>query len=102
MATEHALQQLLPVPEGCFLVRADSGTRALKRPLVSAHSGKLPYVQVCPSCHRRWDRDFNAARNMADIALALVEGAPIPPAFQRPSWRRRYRLRRRPKRRRVQ
>ena len=42
-------------------------------------------LQVCTHCHCHWNRDVNAARNMADVVTALVEGQQLPEAFQRPA-----------------
>ena len=45
----------------------------------------LSCLQVCTHCGTNWNRDVNAARNMADVVTALVEGLQLNEAFQRPA-----------------
>ena len=45
-------------------------------------------VKWCPNCKRHWNRDTNAARNIAINALAVANNEPVRVRFRRSPYKR--------------
>ncbi len=56
------------------------------RPLQTADGSRPHALRVCHHCHNVWNRDVNAAHNMALLLRAELEGRERPAALRRPGW----------------